>query len=335
MSDQPSRPFYFDCDTGVDDSLALAYLVGSPEIDLVGVGTVSGNVSSAQAARNTLDLLELAGRGDVPVAVGAADHLTRPFEGGVPQIHGRNGLGNVAVPEAAAGPIDGTAAELLIALARQYPGELSVVAVGPLTNLALALDLEPDLATLVKDVTVMGGAALAPGNITPVAEANIGNDPEAAARVFEADWPITLVPLDVTMENVFEEEHRAALLASPAPLPNALGQILDLYFDFYTTTYGRRSSALHDPLAAAIAVGGIIPVNAPRVSVVIDATDGPGRGQTICDLRDQRLGPVDQPGARCRVVLSTDRPLADHLVERILAHVRTPAEASATGSTAR
>jgi purine nucleosidase len=95
--------------------------------------------------------------------------------------------------------------------------------------------------------------------------------------------------------------------------------MLDLYFDFYVPLYGRRSSALHDPLAAAIAVGGIVPTIQPAVDVIIDTTQGPGRGQTICDLRNQRLGPVDQPGAHVRVVLATDRQLADHLVERVTA----------------
>jgi Inosine-uridine nucleoside N-ribohydrolase len=325
MHENPARPLYFDCDTGVDDSLALAYLLSSPEIELVGIGTVSGNVSAEQGAKNTLELLTLANRDAIPVAVGAHDHLVQPFDGGVPHIHGSNGIGDVELPPAEATAVDCSAAELLVSLAHAHPGRLSIVAVGPLTNLALALEREPDLSALVKDVTIMGGAALAPGNVSAVAEANIGNDPEAAARVFEASWPITLVPLDITMKNTFEEEHRAALLAAADPLANALGRILDLYFDFYTGTYGRRSSALHDPLAAAIAVGAIATTNAPRVSVEVDSTHGPGRGQTICDLRDQWLGPFDQPGATCRVVLATDRQLAPHLVERILSRTSTAA----------
>lgn len=333
MHDSPARPLYFDCDTGVDDALALSYLLSSPEIDLVGIGTVSGNVSASQAAKNTLELLALAGRDDVPVAVGARDHLARPFDGGAPHVHGLNGIGDVELPPALAQPVEQSAAEFLVSLARRHAGALTIVAVGPLTNLARALELDPGLPSLVKEVTIMGGAALAPGNITPVAEANIGNDPEAAARVFEAAWPITLVPLDVTMANRLEEENRAALLGAPDPLARALGEILDLYFDFYRDVYGRRSSALHDPLAAAIAVGGVLPTNAPRVPVVIDSTEGPGRGQTICDLRDQWQGPRDLPGAHCRVVLAIDRPLASHLIGRILTR-EAPVAALADRSTA-
>lgn len=311
------RPLYFDCDTGIDDSLALAYLLASDEIELVGIGTVSGNIDAARGARNTLDLMALAGK-DVPVAVGAMHPLRGLYTGGVPHIHGRNGVGNIELPESPVQPVDQSAAEFIDWLSHEYAGELEIVAVGPLTNLALALQLDPELPNRVKSVTIMGGAALAPGNVTPVAEANIHNDADAAAAVMRAGWPITLVPLDITIEHIFEEEHRTRLLESGRPLGTAIGRILDLYFGFYVELYGRRSSALHDPLAAAIAVGGVVPTVAPLVEVVVDDTDGPGRGQTICDMRGQRVGPRDQPGAHVRVVMRTDIQLADHLVDRVL-----------------
>lgn len=313
-------PVYLDCDTGIDDALALAYLLASPEIDLVGIGSVSGNVSAAQGAVNTLDLLALAGRPDVPVAVGAHHPVAGEFDGGVPHIHGRNGVGNVDLPPSGLEPVAESAAELLIRLSHEHEGELRVLAIGPFTNLAEALRIDAGLAGRVHGVTVMGGAALTPGNVTPVAEANVWNDPEAAAEVVGADWDVTLVPLDVTEENVFEESDREALLAAETPLARALGEILDVYFDFYVVVYGRRSCALHDPLAAALVVGGITATKAPAVPIVVDTTQGPGRGQTICDLRGQRMGTHDRVGRRTRVVLDTDRPLAEHLVERILAY---------------
>ncbi|MGJ4845923.1 nucleoside hydrolase [Leifsonia sp. Le1] len=318
-SDAGRRPVYFDCDTGIDDSLALAYLLASPEIDLVGIGTVSGNVSAAQAAENTLRILALAGRHDIPVAVGAHDALNRAFNGGAPHVHGANGIGDVELPESGLTAIDEDAAQLLLRLSHEYAGALEVITVGPTTNIALALRIDPSLPSRVAVVTAMGGAAYASGNVTPVAEANIWNDPEAAAELLAAPWPVVLVPLDVTVENTLEESHRQQLLASDVPLARAIGEMLDFYFEFYVELYGRRSSALHDPLAAAIAVGGIVATNAPLVDVVVDATSGPGRGQTICDLRGQRLGPVDQPGAHVRVVLGTDRQLDAHLVERLTA----------------
>lgn len=318
MTNGSPRPLYLDCDTGIDDSLALAYLLASPEIELVGVGTVSGNIDADRAAVNTLDLLALAGRPDVPVAVGAHDPQAGTYAGGVPHIHGHNGVGDVVLPRSGLMPVSETAAELLVRLAHAHSGRLLVVAVGPLTNLAAALRLDPGIADLVEEVTLMGGAALVPGNLSPVAEANIWNDPEAAREVVEASWPIVLVPLDVTLENTLEESDRQLLLASPHPFVRALAEILDLYFEFYVALYGHRSCALHDPLAAALAVGVICATVAPAVGVVVDDSHGPGRGQTICDLRGQRRGAVDQPGAHVRVVLATSEPLGPHLIERIL-----------------
>src|SRR5207253_8413210 len=131
--------------------------------------------------------------------------------GGALHVHGENGIGGITLEDAGLTVESETAAEMLVRLANEYPGELRVIAVGPLTNLALALQLDPNLPALVRDVTIMGGAAFVPGNISPVAEANIFNDAEAAAAVMEADWPVTLVPLDVTMNHRFDEAHRAAL----------------------------------------------------------------------------------------------------------------------------
>ena len=295
MTETPTA-LYFDCDTGIDDSLALAYLLASPEIVLAGIGTVSGNTTAAQAARNTLGLLVLADRDDVPVAIGEHDFLSHGYDGGAPHVHGDDGVGGVALPEPSRAVAEGTAAELLIRLSHEHPGSLQVLAVGPLTNLA---------------------AALVPGNITALAEANIGNDPEAAAAVFAAGWPVVVVPLDVTMENVFEESHRDRLAASGSAVARSVAGMLDFYMDFYRPLYGRRCSALHDPLAAAIAVGTVVPTIAPAVPAVVDTTSGPGRGQTVFDLRGQRLGAVDHDGATVRVVLATDLPLAEHLTIRV------------------
>jgi len=313
-----TRPVYFDCDTGVDDALALAYLLASDEIELVGIGTVSGNVSAEQAADNTLRLLALAGRADVPVAVGEHNPLAGQFDGGAPNVHGANGLGGVAVPPAEVAPVAEAAANMLLRLSHQYDSRLEVIAVGPLTNLARALERDPLLPERVASVTVMGGAALAPGNITPVAEANIGNDPEAARAVMDAAWPVTLVPLDTTMENTLEETERLQMCEAGSALVRAIGRMLEHYFDFYVAEYGRRCSALHDPLAAALAVGGIRARVVPSVPVEVDASRGPGRGQTICDLRGQRAGTVDREGAHVRVVLQTEEQLAPHLLERLL-----------------
>jgi purine nucleosidase len=312
-------PVYLDCDTGVDDTVALAYLLATDAIELVGIGTVSGNIDAEQAARNTLDLLSLAGRDDIPVAIGAHDHLDHPYAGGVAHIHGRNGVGDVDLPRSPREPDPRTAAQLLVDLSHTYAGRLHVLTIGPLTNIAHALELDPTLPERIAGVTTMGGAALAPGNVSPVAEANIYNDPQAAAALLGADWDVTLVPLDVTMEHTLEDEDRLRLLADPRPFVRAVGEILDLYLDFYLPTYGRRACSLHDPLAAVIAAGGATPVLAPRVPVEVDVSSGPGRGQTIADLRGQRVAEYHHDGARIRYVRQMPAPIGPHLMATILA----------------
>jgi purine nucleosidase len=311
-------PYYLDCDTGIDDALAIAYLLAADDIDIVGIGSVSGNVSAGVGAVNTLDLIALAGRSDIPVAVGAHDPQGGVFAGGAPHVHGANGIGEVDLEHSPVAAIDESAAELLVRLAREHAGELRVIAIGPLTNIAAALRLEPGLTTLVKELTVMGGAATVPGNITPVAEANIAGDADAAAEVFAADWFITMVPLDVTMSNVFLDEHRDALIESGRPVAVALGRMLDHYFEFYVEVYGYRASALHDPLAVGIALGDLPVRSAPIVRVAVDDTAGPGRGQTICDLRGYLNGYPEQSRAHTRVVLALKEDFAPRLLERVL-----------------
>ncbi len=320
-------PVYLDCDTGVDDALALAYLAASPRsAELLGVGTVSGNIDAETAARNTLDLLALLGRGDVPVAVGSHDRLTSPYEGGAARVHGDDGIGGVELPRAGAEPTGERAADMLVRLAHEHPGRLHVIAVGPLTNLALALRAEPALTTLVAGVTVMGGAAMAPGNATPAAEANIAGDPEAAAEVLAAGWDVTLVPLDVTMDHLLDEERVREIAAMDQPALPAIAQMLQHYLDFYSGVVGRRAAALHDPLAVAVALGDVALALAPTVRAVVDTTDGPGRGQTVCDLRGRYAGYPEVPGARCRVVLALEEAFAPQLVQTLRRLAPAPAQ---------
>ncbi len=309
-------PLLIDTDPGVDDALAVLMAFNDPRHEVVGLTVAAGNVGLDHTVANALRLVELGGA-DVPVFPGCPTPLVHPAMDAA-NVHGADGFGDAGLPPSDDHPASEDAAELLLRLSHEHAGQLHVVAVGPLTNLALALRADPTLPARIREVTIMGGAALHPGNVTPVAEANIAVDPEAAAAVLAADWDLTLVPLDVTMENLLEESGRAALLEAGTDLAPWLGSILDLYFAFHEGTFGRRCSALHDPLAAAIAVGGVSATVAPRVHVAVDDTQGPGRGQTLCDLRGLYTGHPDQPGARCRVVLETDRPLAPHLLERLL-----------------
>jgi purine nucleosidase len=187
-----------DCDPGIDDALAIVFACGHPGLDLTGVTTVSGNVDLATVTRNALSVLELAGRPDVPVLPGSGQPLLRPpldARG----VHGESGLGAARLPAAMAGPASGHAVDFLINTIGSAPGEITLVAVGPLTNIALALRREPRLTGWVRDFVIMGGSA-GRGNVTPAAEFNIAVDPEAAAVAFGAGWRVTMVGLDVTLQ---------------------------------------------------------------------------------------------------------------------------------------
>jgi purine nucleosidase len=316
------RTLLVDCDTGVDDAVALLYLLADPEVEVCGVTTVFGNISAAVAARNTLCVLDVAGRtGSVPVAVGSEVTLTGEGPSLGTRVHGGNGLGDVEVGEPAGRALSIGAAELIVRTARERPGEVHLLATAPLTNLAVALRLEPRLPRLVDGVTIMGGAASAPGNVTPAAEANIWRDPEAAQAVLSAPWPTTLVPLDATMSEVMSEQQRLSLAGSGSPTARFAAAILDHYFDFYTSVFGRRSCPCHDVLAAAVAVGDVVAERAMTVGVAVETGRGPARGTTICDLRGKYRGEQHQPGATCTVVLATDGGLAEGIVRRLVSGV--------------
>ncbi|WP_019544330.1 nucleoside hydrolase [Streptomyces sulphureus] len=318
MPDISPRPLLMDCDTGIDDAVALMYLCLTPGVDLLAVTTVAGNTSAAQAARNSLQVLEAAGRTDIPVAAGAGTTLRGESRPEADHVHGKGGLGGVTRPAPSAALDPRHAARLIIDTAREAGGELDILATAPLTNLALALREEPRLPELIRHVTVMGGAVHHPGNVSPVAEANIGNDPEAAELVFAADWDLTLVPLDVTMRENLTEAHRQRLLAAGTPVSTLAGEILDFYFAFHEeVALPFRGSALHDPLAAGIAVGEVTPVSAPRLAVTVDTADGAARGAIVADTRGMHRGYPEQPDAHTAVVLETDGTFPELLVERL------------------
>jgi purine nucleosidase len=192
-----STPIILDCDPGIDDALAIAFATASPAIDLVGLTTVAGNVGLDKTTANALAVASFVGAGDVPVAAGCATPLLRPaLHAG--HVHGDSGLGGAVLPPPARVAEDGHAIDFIIDAFRAAPGEITLVATGPLTNIGLALRREPRLATWVRDFVIMGGSA-SRGNMNHAAEFNIWADPEAAAIVFSAGWTVRMIGLDVTL----------------------------------------------------------------------------------------------------------------------------------------
>jgi inosine-uridine nucleoside N-ribohydrolase len=196
--DSVAQKIIIDCDPGVDDALALAFAHGDPGLAVCGITTVAGNVGLDKTTANALRVRDFIGMGDVPVVPGSAGPLLRPVLD-ARDIHGDNGLAGARLPAALSGPAPGHAVDYLIETISAAPGEITLVAIGPLTNIALAVRREPALTTLVREFVIMGGSA-GRGNRTPAAEFNILADPESAAIVFSAGWTVTMIGLDVTLQ---------------------------------------------------------------------------------------------------------------------------------------
>lgn len=305
MSVEP-KAILMDVDTGVDDALAiiLAHRVSSAQV--VAIGTVTGNVSSSQAATNTLKTLDALGA-STPVAVGAAQALARPpFPPSA--IHGVDGLGDADLPEPTRAPTGEHAVDQLLRVVHERPGEISLFASGPLTNLGLALQRDPELPGLVKEVVIMGGAVIAAGNVTPVAEANIYHDPEAAALVLAADWPVTLVALDVTMRALLRADELARLRASGRPLARFAARILPPYLQVYSRRFGFEAVTMHDPLAMALLLDPSLALQRAQLDTRVETSGELTVGMTVADRRPL-IGPgFDQPTRPIDIPLEVDTP---------------------------
>jgi purine nucleosidase len=272
-------PVIIDTDGGIDDALAILLALRLP-VDLRAITTVAGNVGVEQATDNTLLTLEQAGRGDVLVAQG----LARPLLGGASHardVHGQDGLGNVRLSRPHLSPGGEHAVDAIVRCARSAPGELTLITIGPLSNLAVAALLEPHLPRLLRRVVAMGGAARAPGNVTPAAEFNVYADPEAARVVFGAAFALTMVGLDVTMKCLLTPEVLDALPdAGAAGFARAISRHM---MDFHLRL-GMPGFPLHDPLAVAVALDPSLVVTR-RARVDVETEGALTRGHTVADLR--------------------------------------------------
>ena len=238
-----------DTDPGVDDAMAFFLALRSPELKIEAITPVCGNVPLSLTLPNALRLLEIAGRTDIPVAAGASTPLIRRLVT-AKYVHGNNGLGGVDFPEPKTQPVSETASELIRRIVRKNPGEITIAAVGPLTNIATVLKSDPSIATLIKGITLMGGS-LSGGNITPAAEFNFYVDPEAARIVFDSGIPITMVGLDVTHKVLLNEEHVRQLEAAKNPVSQAAAKIMRATLERVRKGHDATFIAMHDPLALA------------------------------------------------------------------------------------
>jgi inosine-uridine nucleoside N-ribohydrolase len=243
------RRVIIDTDPGTDDALAIFLALNSPELQVEALTPVAGNVPLELTLPNALRLLEIAGRGDIPVAAGATRPLVRRLITAA-YVHGENGLGGIQFPEPTAKPVSETATQLIRRVVHESPGEIGIVAIGPLTNIATAFREDPKLPGLLANLTIMGGS-LSGGNITPSAEFNIYVDPEAAQLVFRSGAPLTMVGLDVTRRTMLRDEHITKLENSKKPEGRAAGRIARASMNRIQESHGKGGPAMHDSLALA------------------------------------------------------------------------------------
>lgn len=275
-----------DVDTGIDDALGIMLALGSGRLDVLGITTVSGNVSLEQATENTCKILDLLQAGqDLPVVPGAAKPLLRPafFEH---RVHGSDGIGGALRGVRTARQPEGrSAADYMIEQIRRHPGELTLVMTGPLTNLALAAAQAPDIVRDVREVIVMGGVVQSYGNVTPVAEYNMYVDPEAARIVLNAGFrELVLVGLDVTRKALLSEEHIERL--GDTPYGRYVRESTADYMNRYCERNGVRACALHDPLAVGVAIDRKL-VTTGHYYVDVETRSELCDGQTVCDFQNR------------------------------------------------
>ena len=247
----PGKPrrIIIDTDPGIDDAMAIFLALRSPELKVEAITPVAGNVPLDLTLPNALRLLEIADRTDIPVAAGASHPLVRRLAT-AGHVHGVNGLAGVEFPEPKTKPVRETAPEIIRRIVRENPGEITIVGVGPLTNVALALRADPELANMIPAIAIMGGS-LSGGNMTPAAEFNLYVDPEAARIVFDANIPLTMVGLDVTRKCRVSEEHIKQLEAANNPVSQAAGKILRATYERMRHGGEVTDIDLHDALAIA------------------------------------------------------------------------------------
>ncbi|AEB07492.1 Inosine/uridine-preferring nucleoside hydrolase [Coriobacterium glomerans PW2] len=307
-----SKKIILDLDTGIDDTLALAYVLASPEAELIGITGTYGNVTVAQGVQNDLDLLELFGYPDIPVYAGPTHPLASDsFEvlDSSGEFHGKNGTGDVEIPAKAAGSVqEQNAVDFIIESVRQYGDELVIVPTGASTTMAAVLRKAPDIENKIH-IVMMGGALTQPGNSTIFAEANVLQDPEATKELFSSSADITMIGLDVTTKVRMSRQDNEQLRATGTRIGTFMADMIDFYIEVSERYDSIPGCNLHDPLAAAVALDSSLVTTFP-INLTVDLEDG--RGRTIGD--PARL--LDAPNTK--VALAVD---GEHFVPGFLSRL--------------
>ncbi|XP_007026485.2 PREDICTED: probable uridine nucleosidase 2 isoform X1 [Theobroma cacao] len=320
MAAAEAKKIIIDTDPGIDDAMAIFLALRSPEVEVIGLTTIYGNVYTTLATRNALHLLEVAGRTDIPVAEGSHVTITKGTKLRIADfVHGADGLGNQNFPPPKGKPIDMSAAAFLVEQANLYPGKVTVVALGPLTNIALAIQLDPSFTKNVGQIVLLGGAFAVNGNVNPAAEANIFGDPDAADIVFTSGADVLAVGINVTHQVVLTDADRDKLARSIGKFAQYLCKILEVYFSYHHDVYSTKGVYLHDPTAMVAAINPSLLTymeGAVRVQ-----TNGITRGLTILYNKQKRFAEItewsDQPTVK--VAVTVDAPAVVKLVmERLM-----------------
>ena len=299
------RKMILDLDTGVDDALAIAYALADPEVDLIGIVSSYGNNLLDVCAENSLKLLELLGHTDIPVFKGLPHSCTTDHFDVMQvskDIHGDNGIGDVELPAPSRVLEEQSGVDFYIEAAHKYGKDLIIIPTGPMTNLAAALKKDPEIADLIGNVTFMGGALTVEGNVTPVAEANINQDPKAADEVMKSNLPLTMVGLDVTLRTLLTKNETKQWRELGTASGKAFADITDFYIDaYYNLDIDKRGCALHDPLAVGVSID---PSFVSTISLFMKVVyqEGPYYGRTIGDNAK-----LNDPNPNVKVAVNVDK----------------------------
>ncbi len=303
------QPVILDCDPGHDDALALLVALASDEIELLGVSTVAGNQTVALTTANALAVLEYVGRGDLPVASGANRPLVRELAVAA-DVHGETGLDGAEIPASSLTPHALHAIDWIATTVRSSAVPVTIVATGPLTNIALLLARYPGVEAQIARIVMMGGS-IGEGNVTPAAEFNVWADPEAAHRVMTSGLAVTMVGLDVTHQALLTEQHLTELAAA-GHAGRLVANLYDFYLRYHVERYGWNGAPAHDALAMAFAIDAATLTVVP-CGVVVDTGSDPSRGRTYVDRWAATGWPIN-----AQVAVDVDKDRFLHMVcERV------------------